>query len=85
MKNKLADLIISRLDDETVEWYLMSPAERFEESQKLWLNFKMLGGSYDIQPDLQSPFYFQETSGPSSSHRRAGCNSLWGRGIQSRY
>ena len=27
---------LENLDNETTDWYKLSPAERFEESQKLW-------------------------------------------------
>lgn len=47
--------------DEPEEWMNLSPAQRFEESAKLWPIFLTLGGSLDPQPDPQSPFYFQET------------------------
>ena len=48
-------------DLEVLDWYGMSPAERFLESQKLWELFISLGGSYDPEPDTQSPFYIFET------------------------
>jgi len=48
------------IDDETLEWYSMSPSERFDESQKLWKEFLALGGKYDPEPDSQSPFYIFE-------------------------
>jgi hypothetical protein len=43
--------------EETLDWYKISPAERFIESQKLWEAFVQLGGSHDPEPDTQSPFY----------------------------
>lgn len=46
--------------EEVSDWYRMSPAERFMESQKLWEVFILFGGSYDPEPDTQSPFYFAE-------------------------
>ena len=46
--------------DEPEEWISLSPAERFEESAKLWKIYLSLGGSLDPQPDSQSPFYIQE-------------------------
>ena len=49
------------IEDETLEWYRMSPTERFEESQKLWEIFTILGGSYDPEPDTQSPFHIFTT------------------------
>lgn len=48
------------------EWFVaasQTPAERFEESAKLFANYLALGGSLDPEPDLQSPFYDPETSG----------------------
>lgn len=43
--------------DEWAEWYALSPAERFEESARLWQTYLALGGSLDPEPDSQSPFH----------------------------
>ncbi|MDI6788563.1 MAG: hypothetical protein QME51_09355 [Planctomycetota bacterium] len=43
--------------EETLDWYRMSPVERFTESQKLWEVFILLGGNYEPEPDTQSPFH----------------------------
>jgi len=48
-------------EDEVLEWYTLSPAERFLESQKLWEVFLLFGGKYDPEPDTQSPFHIFET------------------------
>lgn len=48
-------------ETEAVEWYKMSPQERFAESQKLWETFILLGGTYEPEPDTQSPFHIFET------------------------
>jgi len=48
------------INEEVFDWYTMSPIERFIESQKLWDNFILLGGSFDPEPDSQSPFYIFE-------------------------
>lgn len=45
------------MNDEELEWYALSPAGRFAESQKLWEVFLRFGGSLDPEPDTQSPFY----------------------------
>lgn len=50
-------------DPETLEWWSMTPAQRFVESQVLWATYLALGGSLDPEPDSQSPFYDPETSG----------------------
>ena len=34
-------------DDDLREWYLLTPARRFAESEKLWANFLLLGGTSD--------------------------------------
>jgi hypothetical protein len=49
------------IEEEVLDWYRMSPAERFIESQKLWEIFVLLKGNYDPEPDSQSPFYFSES------------------------
>jgi hypothetical protein len=48
-------------EDEVLEWYSLSPVERFEESLKLWEVFALFGGDYDPEPDSQSPFHIFET------------------------
>ena len=51
----------SLVEEEFLDWYKMSPAERFAESQKLWDVFILLRGDYDPEPDSQSPFHIFET------------------------
>jgi len=46
----------STTEEEVLDWYSMSPVERFIESQKLWEVFVLLRGNYDPEPDTQSPF-----------------------------
>ena len=60
MKNKRF-LKMSIFEEEVIDWYKMSPVERFMESQKLWEIFVLLGGNYDPEPDTQSPFHIFET------------------------
>jgi hypothetical protein len=43
--------------EEWAEWYRLSPAQRWLESEKLWETFLALGGSLDPEPDTQSPFF----------------------------
>jgi hypothetical protein len=52
---------LENLDNETTDWYTLSPAERFEESQKLWEIFILMGGDLEPEPDTQSPFYLFKT------------------------
>jgi hypothetical protein len=43
--------------DEWADWYALTPAQRLEESAKLWQTYIALGGSLDPEPDSQSPFF----------------------------
>lgn len=43
-------------NDEWLDWYKLTPAERWRESQKLWEFFLSVGGSLDPEPDSESPF-----------------------------
>lgn len=47
---------------EWLEWYRLSPLERLRESQKMWAAYLALGGSFDPEPDTQSPFYDPESA-----------------------
>lgn len=57
---------------EWLEWYSLTPQQRWSESQKLWQTYVALGGSLDPEPDTQSPFYDAEASGESAAHGRSG-------------
>lgn len=45
------------VEDEVLEWYRMSPQERWAESMRLWNTFFLLGGQLEPESDTQSPFY----------------------------
>jgi hypothetical protein len=42
---------------EWAEWYRLTPAQRWLESEKLWQTYLELGSSLDPEPDTQSPFF----------------------------
>jgi hypothetical protein len=44
------------LDDEWTDWYRLTPAERWRETDRLWSFYLEAGGSLDPEPDSQSPF-----------------------------
>ena len=52
---------LNSLDNEVLDWFNLSPAERFEESQKLWDSFIIMGGDLEPEPDTQSPFSIFQT------------------------
>lgn len=53
------------VEDEILEWYRMTPLERWEHSMRLWNTFFLLGGQLEPEPDSQSPFH-------DAAARRAG-------------
>src|SRR5437762_13076255 len=74
----------SQEDAETLEWWSLTPAQRWAESQKLWATFLALGGSLDPEPDRQSPFYDPEAPGPLPAHGRSGLHPVRRRRVQPR-
>jgi len=52
----LQDLV----EPEWLDWYRLTPEERWAESERLWVSYLAMGGSLDPEPDSQSPFYDPE-------------------------
>ncbi len=53
----MIDQLTESVGDEWMEWYRMTPAERWRASGQLWEAYLAMGGSLDPEPDTQSPFY----------------------------
>ncbi len=60
------------LEPEWVEWYRLTPAERWRESAALWDTYLALGGSLDPEPDSESPFDDPRARSAGASHGRPG-------------
>lgn len=58
--------------EEQLEWYRMSPEERWRESERLWTTFRDLGGGLEPEPDLQSPFRAPGARRPEPPDGRPG-------------
>lgn len=58
--DELIDILERTCEEEVLDWYRLTPAQRFEQSQALWPTFLDMGGTLDPEPDSQSPFYFDE-------------------------
>ena len=59
-------------EPEWVDWYRMTPEERWNESACLWARYLALGGSLDPEPDPQSPFYDAGSSSRPPADGRSG-------------
>ena len=64
------------VEGEWVEWYRLTPVERWLESEKLWQTYLALGGSLDPEPDTQSPFFDARASCPCAADGGAGVRIL---------
>ena len=53
----LIEQLTEAVGDEWMDWYRMTPDERWRASGQLWEVYVALGGSLDPEPDTQSPFY----------------------------
>lgn len=61
---------------EWAEWYALTPAERFRESEKLWETYLALGGSLEPEPDTQSPFFDPDEWRENFAQCRSGVRVL---------
>ena len=62
--------------DSWLEWYRLTPLERWHESMKLWQFYLQVGGSLDPEPDPQSPFDSVLPRGKAPAYGRAGLRVL---------
>jgi hypothetical protein len=69
------------LSAEWVEWYRMSPRERLAESSRMWETFQTLGGTFDPEPDSESPFFDADARGSQPAHGRTGLRVLRSCGV----
>ena len=64
------------LEPEWVEWYSLTPNQRWERTTELWKIYIYLGGSLDPEPDTQSPFFDAETFRKSTLNGRSGLHII---------
>jgi hypothetical protein len=67
--------------EERLEWYRMTPARRWAESQQLWDTYLAMGGRLDPEPDLQSPFHDPRARGPEPPDGRPGLHPVRRSGV----
>jgi hypothetical protein len=69
------------ISSEWLDWYRLTPQQRWEESGHLRDTFLTLGGSLEPEPDTESPFFDAETWSPLPADGRPGLRILRGCGI----
>lgn len=75
------DALVALVGTEWADWYRLSPQERWREAERLWQTFTDLGGSLDVEPDSQSPFFHARTWRSLPAHGRPGVHHLRRRGV----
>jgi len=77
MRRRLFDCI----EEEVLEWYLLSPQERWAQSMRLWDTFYKLGGRLEPEPDTQSPFHDGQARRRESADGWTGLHSVRRSGV----
>lgn len=68
-------------NDEWLDWYRLTPQERWIETHKLWEFYLAMGGSLDPEPDTQSPFFPDFPPGPAPADGRPGVRVIRRSGV----
>lgn len=66
---------------EWLNWYALTPEERWSESGRLRNTFLMLGGSLEPEPDTESPFFHESAWRALPAHGGASLRVLRSCGI----
>jgi hypothetical protein len=69
------------VDPEVLDWYRLSPQERWTQSMRLWDTFQLLGGQLEPESDSQSPFYDAGARRGSPADGRPGVRSVRRSGV----
>ena len=68
-------------EPEWAEWYLMTPEERWRETERLWEIYLALGGTLDPEPDTQSPFFDENEWRELFADGRSGLRAIRRSGV----
>lgn len=63
-------------EPEWLDWFSLTPQQRWVESGKLWAHYLAVGGSLDPEPDTQSPFFDPEEWRSRAPDGRTGMRVL---------
>ena len=68
-------------EPEWLEWFALTPLQRWAESEKLWAHYLEIGGRLDPEPDTQSPFFDPDARGEESADGWTGLRAVRRSGI----
>lgn len=69
------------VDPEVLDWYRLTPGERWVESMRLWNTYRLLGGQLEPESDSQSPFYDASARRGGPADGRPGVRSIRRSGV----
>jgi hypothetical protein len=72
---------VSGLEKEWLDWYRLTPQERWRESEKLWDFFLHMGGPLVPEPDSQSPLRIEPERRSVPADGRPGLRSIGRSGV----
>ena len=72
---------IDTIEEECLDWYRLTPAQRWQEATRLWETFVLMGGRLDDEPDSQSPFHNAGLSSAMPLDGRPGLHILRRSGV----
>lgn len=64
-----------------LEWYALTPQQRWAAQDQLWAHYLAIGGSLDPEPDTQSPFFDLEEPGALPLDGRSGLRFIRRSGV----
>lgn len=67
---------VSAVEGEWLDWYRLTPRQRWNETRKLFELYIEMGGSLDPEPDTQSPFNSAYLRRAFSAHGRTGLHII---------
>ena len=68
-------------EPEWLEWFALTPQQRWAESEKLWVHYLEIGGRLDPEPDTQSPFFDPDASGQEPADGWTGLRAIRRSGV----
>lgn len=64
------------IEPEWIEWFALTPQQRWAEAETLWDHYLTVGGTLEPEPDTQSPFFDPDAPGPLSAYGGTGLHIL---------
>jgi hypothetical protein len=68
-------------EPEWLEWFALTPQQRWAESEKLWAHYLEIGGRLDPEPDTQSPFFDPDAPGEEPADGWTGLRAIRRSGV----